>query len=92
MVVAEINELKQQAQRRVEFTFAEPVEPEVFLSLGTVREVDVVARTVMVTFAGSVDPVLKAAARYEVETIVSHDGDRESAFLAYYHEGDGDAA
>jgi ABC-2 type transport system ATP-binding protein len=92
MVVAEINELKQQAQRRVEFTFAEPVEPEVFLSLGTVREVDVVARTVMVTFAGSVDPVLKAAARYEVETIVSHDGDLESAFLAYYHEGDGDAA
>jgi hypothetical protein len=39
---------------------------------------------------GSVDPIVKRAAQFEVETIVSHDGDLESAFLAYY-EGNGNA-
>ena len=35
---------------------------------------------------GSIDPVVKAAAQHEVVGIVSHDGDLEEAFLAYYSE------
>jgi len=91
MVVAEIEELKRQAQRRLELTFADPIEPGVFGDLETVQDVSVVGRTVTVTVTGPVDPVVKTAARYEVESIISHDGDLESAFLAYYSEDD-DAA
>lgn len=90
MVVAAIDELKKQAQRRVELTFAEPVDPAVFTALESVRNVEAFNHTITVTVTGSVDPVFKAAARYQVETVISHEGDLESAFLAYY-EGGGDA-
>jgi len=91
MVVAEIGELKRQAQRRLELTFANPVDPAAFSGLETVRAVEAMDHTLTVTVTGSVDPVVKTAARYEVETIVSHEGDLESAFLAYY-QGDVDAS
>lgn len=91
MVVAEIEELKQQAQRRVEFTFAETVDPAPFADLLSVTEVEAADRTLTVTLTGSVDAVVKLAALHNVERIVSHDGDLESAFLAYYAEDD-DAA
>jgi ABC-2 type transport system ATP-binding protein len=90
MVVAEIDELKRQAQRRVELTFTERVDPAVFSALETVRDVEAFNHTIAITVTGSVDPVFKAAAGYHVETVVSHEGDLESAFLAYY-EGDNDA-
>ncbi len=88
MVVAEIETLKQQAQRRLELTFATPVAAAEFEVLDTVQSVTVAdeGHTIVVIVAGSVDPVIKEAARYEVVNIVSHDGDLESAFLAYYSE------
>lgn len=91
MVVAEIEELKRQAQRRLELTFASAVDPSVFSTLDAVREVTSAGRTLTVTVAGAVDPVVKTAARYQVESVISHDGDLETAFLAYYSEDD-DAA
>jgi len=88
MVVAEIEKLKQQAQRRLEVTFATSVAAADFETLDTVQRVTVTdeGHTLVITVAGSVDPVIKKAARYEVVNIVSHDGDLESAFLAYYSE------
>jgi ABC-2 type transport system ATP-binding protein len=88
IVVAEIEKLKQQAQRRLEVTFATPVVAPDFETLDTVQSVTVTdeGHTLVITVAGSVDPVIKKAARYEVVNIVSHDGDLESAFLAYYSE------
>jgi ABC-2 type transport system ATP-binding protein len=35
---------------------------------------------------GSVDPVVKAAARLDVRRIVTHDTDLEDVFLRYYQE------
>jgi ABC-2 type transport system ATP-binding protein len=89
MVVAEIEQLKQQAQRRLELTFTTAVDRHEFDALDTVRSVEVSdqGRTITVTVAGAVDPVIKIAARYEVASVISHDGDLESAFLAYYAEG-----
>ncbi len=91
MVVAEIEELKRRAQHRLEITFASPVDPGPFRALDTVRSVAANDRTITVTVAGSVDPVVKTAADFEVENIISHDGDLEAAFLSYYAEDD-DAA
>lgn len=86
MVVAEIEQLKQQAQRQLAITFAAPINTAEFEALETVRSVDVAdaGHTITVTVAGAVDPVIKIAARYEVASITSNDGDLESAFLAYY--------
>jgi ABC-2 type transport system ATP-binding protein len=89
MVVADIDQLKQQAQRQLEMTFTTPVDRAEFDALETVRQVAVAEQghTITVTVAGPVDPVVKVAARHEVASIVSHDGDLESAFLAYYSDG-----
>ncbi len=43
----------------------------------------------MITVEGSLDPVIKIAARHEVVNVVTHEGDLEEAFLGYY-TGDGD--
>jgi ABC-2 type transport system ATP-binding protein len=88
MVVAEIEQLKQQAQSRLEMTFTAPVASTEFEALDAVRSVQVAdqGHTITVTVTGAVDPVIKTAARHEVASIVSHDGDLESAFLAYYSE------
>ena len=91
MVVAEIDELKRQAYRRIELTFASPVDASAFESLETVRDVLATGDTLTVTVAGSVDPVIKVASSYQVENIVSHEGDLEAAFLSYY-QGDNDVA
>ncbi len=90
MVVAEIEQLKQQAQRRLELTFSTVVDPAIFETLETVRDAraDNGGYTLVITVTGSVDPVIKMAAQYQVERLVSHDGDLESAFLAYYSETD----
>jgi ABC-2 type transport system ATP-binding protein len=93
MVVAEIEQLKQTAQRRLEITFAEPIDATTFESLEAVKTVHTSndGRTHTVTVAGPVDPVIKTAAQHQVESIVSHHGDLEEAFLAYY-SGDTDAS
>ena len=86
MIVAEIEQLKRQAQRRLELTFTEAVDQSEFESLHSVQSVSVTdqGHTVTVTVTGAVDPVIKVAARHEVTSVISHDGDLESAFLAYY--------
>ena len=91
MVVAEIEELKRQAQRRLELTFTSTIDPAPFEELDAVRSVVAADETLTVTVAGSVDPVIKVASQFEVESVISHDGDLESAFLSYYAEDD-DAA
>lgn len=90
VVVAEIEQLKQQTQRRLELTFTTVVEPTAFAALEAVRTVAVADRghTLILVVVGSIDPVIKLAARYEVESVVSHDGDLETAFLAYYTGAD----
>jgi ABC-2 type transport system ATP-binding protein len=41
---------------------------------------------------GSVDALVKAAARHEVLNLVSHEPDLEEIFLAYFREDEPDAA
>jgi ABC-2 type transport system ATP-binding protein len=43
------------------------------------------------TAVGSIDRLVKAAARYEVVNMISHEADLEELFLRYY-EGTGNAA
>ena len=91
VVVEGLEELKAKALRRLEIHFAGPVPREEFASLPGVRDVVVEDSVLTCTAVGSIDRLVKAAARYEVVNLVSHEADLEELFLRYY-EGTGDAA
>ena len=86
IVVEETETLKAKARRRLSLTFSGPVAPRMFEALPGVHEVRINenGHFLEVVVEGSVDPVLKEASKNEVENVVTHDGDLEDAFLAYY--------
>jgi beta-exotoxin I transport system ATP-binding protein len=91
VVVEGLEELKAKALRRLEIHFAGPVPREEFAALPGVQDVAVEGRVLTCTAIGSVDPLVKAAARYQVTNLVSHEADLEELFLRYY-EGAGSVA
>jgi ABC-2 type transport system ATP-binding protein len=91
VVVEGLEELKSKALRRLEIHFAGPVPREEFAALPGVQDVVVEDGVLSCTAVGSIDGLVKAAARYEVANVVSHEADLEELFLRYY-EGAGDAA
>ncbi len=91
VVVEGLEELKAKALHRLEIHFAGPVPREEFTALAGVQDVVVEDGVLGCTAVGSIDGLVKAAARYEVTNVVSHEADLEELFLRYY-EGAGDAA
>ena len=88
--VEDVAVLKNKAVRRMEIHFGAPVEVATFEALAPVHRVDLSEdRTVAILVVeGSVDEVIKAAARHEVHNVISHDGDLEGVFLEYYRSDD----
>jgi ABC-2 type transport system ATP-binding protein len=89
VAVETVEDLKAKARRRIDFTFAAPVAANEFTDIDGVESAQAFhdGLGVTVTVTGSMDRVIKTAARHEVVNVVGHDGDLESAFLAYYSEG-----
>ncbi|MCH7608192.1 MAG: ABC transporter ATP-binding protein [Chloroflexi bacterium] len=92
VTVLQVKALKESAVNDLEFHFAAEVPADEFASLPGVREVTVEGTVVRCTITGSVDAVVKAAARHEVLDVISHERDLEEVFLAYYTGESGDAA
>lgn len=88
VAVETVEDLKAKARRKIDFIFAAPVAPAEFATVDGVEEATPfnAGTGVSVTVSGSVDAVVKAAARHEIVNVLSHEGDLESAFLAYYAE------
>ena len=86
LVVEEVASLKARAVRRVEIHFGAPVSVEEFAAVDSVLSADVAddGNVLILNVEGSMDPVVKQAARHEVRNIISHNGDLEDVFLAYY--------
>jgi ABC-2 type transport system ATP-binding protein len=91
-VVEEVTALKTRALRRLELDFARPVPAGAFTGVPGVRELVVEGTVLRCAVEGSVDAMLKAAARFEVLNVVSHEPDLEEIFLAYYRKDASDAA
>ncbi len=91
VAVASVSELKAKAVHRLEIRFGAPVDMAEFERLPEVREATASSDRQVINLAieGSVDAVVKAAARHEVVNLVSHEGDLEEAFLAFYSGPDG---
>jgi ABC-2 type transport system ATP-binding protein len=86
VAVDSLENLRKVAVQRLEIEFAEPPQLGVFQGLPGVREARADGCTLFVAFEGSVDPVLKLAAGYEVRAIRSREDDLEDIFLRYYRE------
>ena len=86
VVVDSLENLRQVAVHRLEIEFAEPVDAQSFRELRSVRDVDVSGKTVTISFEGSADAVVKAAAAHEVRAIRPRQDDLEDIFLRYYRD------
>jgi ABC-2 type transport system ATP-binding protein len=87
VTVADIADLKEQALRRLELRFDEPVPVDAFTALPSVRDVDAHAETIRLTVQGIADPVIKEAARHTVVSVTSEEPNLEEIFLAIYRDG-----
>jgi ABC-2 type transport system ATP-binding protein len=84
VVVDSLENLRKVAVQRLEIEFAQPVAASEFQALPGVRDTTAVDRTVTVSFEGSADAVVKAAASHEVLAIRPREEDLEDIFLRYY--------
>jgi ABC-2 type transport system ATP-binding protein len=85
LVVADsLENLRKVAVQRLEIEFAAPVAADEFRALPAVTDATAHGRTVTVSFEGSADAVVKAAAAHEVRAIRPREDDLEEIFLRYY--------
>jgi ABC-2 type transport system ATP-binding protein len=92
VAVEPVREIEAKALRVVEIRFARAVPAAAFGGLPGVRSVEVDGDLVRASISGPADALVKAAARYEVESIAGHEADLEDVFLAYYGAGTDAAA
>jgi ABC-2 type transport system ATP-binding protein len=85
--MAEVSAIK---RYEITITFADPVPVETFKTLDGVAEVESLnhGHGVRLAMQGPADAVIKAAARYPVVSLTSHEPSLEDIFLRYY-EADG---
>jgi ABC-2 type transport system ATP-binding protein len=85
--VAEVSAIK---RYEITITFANAVPVDTFKTLDGVAEVETLnqGQAVRLTMQGPADAVIKAAARYPVVSLTSHEPSLEDIFMRYY-EGDG---
>jgi ABC-2 type transport system ATP-binding protein len=87
VAVDSLQNLRKVAVQRLEIEFAGQAPAERFRTVPGVREARADGRSLQLAFEGPVDPVLKAAAEYEVLAIRTHEDDLEDVFLRFYQEG-----
>ncbi len=87
ITVEHVASLKERALRRLEIRFAVPVTEEVFAGLPGVSDLQVENNTLHCTVMGSLDPIIKAAARLPVVDLISHQPSLEEVFMTYYGGG-----
>ncbi|MCU0270372.1 MAG: ABC transporter ATP-binding protein [Acidimicrobiales bacterium] len=91
VATTEVDELRTRTRRRVELTFAggEPVPSDALARVANVRQLDVEDRTAHVVIEGSMAELLRVAAPFGVDQVVSNEVDLEGIFLEYYGHEEG---
>ena len=92
VVVEPLDALKRKAIRRIDLEFDDRVEAVIFESIDGVRSAEARGNTVVVSFEGSVNGLLRAALEHNVVNVNSREADLEQIFLAYYHGNGNDVA
>jgi ABC-2 type transport system ATP-binding protein len=86
VTVEHIASLKERALRRFEIHFAHPVPAEEFRTVDGVRDLRVDDGILRCTIAGTVDQLLKVAARHTVVNVISEEPSLDEIFLDFYGE------
>ena len=93
VTVENVETLKSRTVRGIQIDFGDPIRPEDFASLAGVQNMKVGEKSLRCDIRGSLDALIKRAARYEVLNVITYEPNLEDAFLAYYGaEGNHDAA
>jgi len=92
VAVERIADLRARAMRHLEIQFCRDVPGDAFERVVGVRDVTVAANVLRCTVIGPMDPILKAANRYEVRMLTSSEPSLEEVFLAQYGGRASDAA
>ncbi len=92
VTIEPMRDLEAKALRVIEIRFGGPVDVAAFANVPGVRSVDIEGDLLRASVAGPVDALVKAAARFTVDSISGHEADLEDVFLAYYSEATGAAA
>ncbi len=92
VTVEDVGDLKAREVRTLVIHFARPVAPDAFEGLPNVREVAAQGDTLHLTVTGPLDAVVKAAARFEVVDLESHEPSLEDIFLHFYGRGENGGA
>ena len=82
--IGAIDDLRSRVRQHIDLHIVGTADPARFRDLVGVVAVEVKGSVVSITVEGSLDPVIKRAAEFEVERIVSHETDLEDAFLDLY--------
>lgn len=86
VAVEEIDDLKEGMLRSIEIQFAERPPEEKFKKLPGVEEVNFEDSRLQCKVVGSLDDLIKEAARYEVVNVISNEPNLEEIFLKYYEK------
>jgi len=92
VAVEDVAALGKKAVHHVEIEFAGAAPASEFETLAGVGAVRATDHRLGFTVTGTLDAIVKTAARHEVVAMTSHEPDLEDLFLAYYGEGAADAA
>jgi ABC-2 type transport system ATP-binding protein len=84
VTVDDVAALKARALRQFEVTFARPIDIDELAAVEGVRVLGGHGAIADLAITGSVDPLIKALARYDVVNLVSHEPDLEQIVLSYY--------
>jgi ABC-2 type transport system ATP-binding protein len=90
--VEDVGDLRAKAVRVMEFHFAHPVPAGAFADVPGVSDLEIHGDVMRCTVRGSVDPLIKAVARYEVVDVQSRQPGLEELFLEYYRDRSEDPA
>jgi ABC-2 type transport system ATP-binding protein len=81
-----VSELKTKELRRLAITFSGVVPERIFAHIAGVREVVADGNGLCCVVQGSIDPVVKALAGYEVKDLICQEPSLEDVFLEFYSE------
>lgn len=87
MTTEHIYRLRSKSLRKLTLVFSEEVPSEAFVSLPGVSDVQVEGNILRCTAQGSIDALIKEAARYPLEDIHSEKAGLEEIFLRFYQGG-----
>jgi ABC-2 type transport system ATP-binding protein len=92
VTVADIEDLRARAQRKVAITFAGPVDPAEFSGLSELRNVTVSdtaggGSILRATLSGSPNGLIRATARHDVTDLLAEEPELEELFFTFYDQG-----